>query len=278
MDRSRKHGRATYLPASEASSGAEVSQPQRSARTLPPVQVVVAGEPVARTSKIPRDWGRAGEIFRFRGPWRFLLLCLREFFRPLFYWHAYYIIQNDILPTLPAPRVKGEFVTQVYSGEKDIAQVSEKLAGMDDLTPAEIALRLRRGDVAAIPHADGEPVGYLWMTFRSGLNLAFHTRWVVRPHEAVLYDTFVSPEWRGRGLHAVMDVALNNWAYPRGVTRAFASISALNNQSLGITRLAGKARVMTLVLLKVRGMRWTWTKASGANFADYFEEEQRASG
>jgi GNAT superfamily N-acetyltransferase len=241
---------------------------------LPPVQVIVKQEPAGASRKIPREWGRAKEIYRWRGPWRFLLLTVREVLRPLFYWHAYYIIQNEIRPPIPMPEGKGEFETSVYSGESDIPEATSVLTGIEDLTPEEITLRLRRGDAVAVPQVSGKAIGCLWMTFNSGLDLAFHTRWIVRPDEAVLYDTFVLPEWRGRGLHACMDVALNNWAYPRGIKRALASISALNNQSLGITKFPGKSKIMTLVLVKVPGIERTWKKASGARFEEYFQEVQ----
>jgi hypothetical protein len=69
-------------------------------------------------------------------------------------------------------------------------------------------------------------------------------------------------------------VALNNWAYPRGIVRAFASISAVNNQSLGVLKLAGKSRIMTLVLLRLRGLNRTWIRATGLPFSLYFERKQ----
>jgi GNAT superfamily N-acetyltransferase len=255
----------------QAGSG-PASRPE-SGQFLPPVQVVIAAENPGAPRKVSRSWGRAREIYRFRGPWRFLLLSLREVLRPLMYWHAYYIIDNEILPTLPAPKAQGHFQTLVYNGEGDIAEATYKLAGLEEeLTPQEIAHRLRRGDAVAVPQAEGKALGCLWMTFRSGLPLVFGARWVVRPHEAVLYDTFVAPSCRGRGLHACMDIALNNWAYARGVKRAYASISALNNQSLGITKLPGKARVMTLLLVKFTGISRTWKRASGMAFEELFED------
>jgi GNAT superfamily N-acetyltransferase len=198
---------------------------------------------------------------------------LREALKPLVYWHAYYIIQNDMLPPLPAPKAKGEFDTIVFAGESDLQNAIAALAGMKELSSAEVALRLKRGDAVAVTSDGSQAVGYLWMTFCSGLELVFDTAWMVHPNEAVLYDTFVDPGWRGRGIHACMDIALNNWAYPRGITRAFASISAVNNQSLGITKLAGKARIMKLVLIRVRGLKKTWIKAKGAPFELYFQRK-----
>jgi GNAT superfamily N-acetyltransferase len=248
------------------------------ARSLPPVQVVVADQKPARDSRVPRGWDRAREIYRFRGPGRFLLLAMREILRPVLYWHAYYIIDNEILPTLPPPKSQRGFETVVYHGDGDVAEATHQLAGMEEeLTPAEIATRLRRGDAVAVPQAEGLAMGCLWMTCRSGLPLVFGTRWLVHPDEAVLYDTFVRPQWRGRGLHACMDIALNNWAYPRGIKRAYASISALNNQSLGITRLRGKSRVMTLVLVKLRGIAHVWKRTSGAPYAEFFEDQPSAA-
>jgi GNAT superfamily N-acetyltransferase len=230
--------------------------------------------PALEAAKPGSRWARAFEILRWRGPWRFFLLSLRELLKPLLYWHVYYIIQNEIQPALAAPPGQGKFETSVYSGEQDLAKASTALAGVGELTPPEIALRLQRDDAVAVAFAGEQAIGYLWMTFCSGLELAFDALWIVHPHEAVLYDTYVLPGWRGRGLHACMDVALNNWAYPRGIVRAFASISALNNQSLGVLRLAGKGRIMTLVLVRVRGLDRTWVKASGVPFHLYFERKQ----
>ena len=138
-------------------------------------------------------WSRAFEILRWRGPWRFLVLSLRELLKPLVYWHVYYIIQNDMQPALPTPAVKGKFETSVYSGEQDLAKASTALAGVGELTPAEIALRLKRHDAVAVAFAGEQAIGYLWMTFCSGLELVFDTVWIVHPNEAVLYDTFVLP-------------------------------------------------------------------------------------
>ena len=229
-----------------------------------------SGQSPVPASAGQRLWSRGLEILRWRGPRRFLLLAVRELMKPLFYWHAYYIIQNDLQPWLPAPRAKGNFETTVYAGDAHLQAAQTALAGTWQLTAAEIALRIKRGDAVAVAFSGNQAVGYLWMTFCSGLELAFDTAWKVRPNEAVIYDTFVCPEWRGRGIHACVDIALNNWAYPRGIRQAFASISAVNNQSLGITRLAGKARIMTLILVRGFGLRRTWIHASGAPFESYF--------
>ena len=258
---------------SKANSGpARKLEESLASGALPPVEVVLKAEE-ADGNKPAHQWSRAFEILRWRGPWRFLLLALREILQPLVYWHTYYIIQNDMQPHLPAPAAKGKFETAVYAGERDLENAEAALAGMKELTSAEVTVRLKRGDAVAVASAGERAIGYLWMTFCSGLELAFDTAWIIHPNEAVLYDTFVRPEWRGRGVHACMDIALNNWAYPRGITRAFASISAVNNQSLGITKLAGKTRIMTLVLVRVRGFHQPWINSNGAPFELYFQRK-----
>src|ERR1700690_4327822 len=68
----------------------------RAGNGLPPAQIVIRTES-ADDAKSERPWSRAFEILRWRGPGRFLLLALREVLRPLVYWHAYYIIQNEML-------------------------------------------------------------------------------------------------------------------------------------------------------------------------------------
>lgn len=237
---------------------------------LRPVQVIVKSE---ERSKPASRWSRAAEILRWRGPWRFLVLALREAIKPLVYWHAYYIIDNEILPPFPVPAARENFKTTVFAGEADLCRAEKALAGMKEFSSAELSMRLKRGDAVAVALEGEQAVGHIWMTFRSGLELAFDTCWVVRPNEGVIYDTLVLPEYRGRGLHPCMDVALNNWAYPRGIRRAFASISAVNNQSLGITRLAGKAKVMTLFLVRIRGISHTWVRATGLPFNSCFQRK-----
>jgi GNAT superfamily N-acetyltransferase len=261
----------------EITSRANVEPPPKTVQARARVELpAVDNAPKSKQespAKPAPPWSRAFEILRWRGPWRFLLLSLRELLKPLVYWHVYYIIQNDMQPAAPMPAVKGKFETWVYSGEQDLAKASTALAGVGELTPAEIALRLKRDDAVAVAFAGEQAIGYLWMTLCSGLQLVFDTVWIVHRNEAVLYDTFVLPAWRGRGIHACMDVALNNWAYSRGIVRAFASISAINNQSLGVLKLAGKARIMTLVLVRVRGLDRTWIKATGSPFDLHFQRE-----
>lgn len=221
-------------------------------------------------NKLGRQWRRVGEMLRWRGPLRFLLIILRELFRPFVYWHVWHILQTDLRQPLPAPYSRERVDVRIYTGQEDLERVQDALRSASELPPAEINSRFGRGDVVAVAHLGNDAAGSTWMTFCSGLELAFGTTWIVHPDEAVQYDSFVRPEWRGRGIHSSLNVALNAHARTRGKIRSLGSISILNSQSLSLARRLGKAKAMTVILADVRGVNWTYGKAFGAPLESRF--------
>jgi hypothetical protein len=73
----------------------------------------------------------------------------------------------------------------------------------------------------------------------------------------------VLPKWRGHGIFSVLNVALNTYAREHGVLRSVGSISVLNTQSLSSAKRLGKKKIMTVILLRVRGVGWTFQTAIG---------------
>jgi GNAT superfamily N-acetyltransferase len=138
--------------------------------------------------------------------------------------------------------------------------------------PDNFAARLNRGDALAIVYGGREPVAAGWMTFSSGMELAYGTTWILQPNEGTQYGAFVLPKWRGHGIFSVLNVALNTYAREHGVLRSVGSISVLNTQSLSSAKRLGKKKIMTVILLRVRGVGWTFQTAIGAplhtRFAD----------
>jgi len=216
------------------------------------------------TSPVPRAWRRAGEILRWRGPGHFFLLVLREILRPLMYWYAWNIYLTDLQEPLTRPYAKGKFDVRIFAGENDREIAREQLASLGEPLPPNFAQRINRGDALAVVYCGAEPVAFGWMTFSSGMELAYGTTWILHPNEGTQYGTFVLPKWRGQGIHSVLNVALNTYAREHGVLRSVGSISVLNNQSLSMAKRLGKKKVMTVILVHVRGIGWTFRKAIGA--------------
>jgi hypothetical protein len=123
---------------------------------------------------------------------------------------------------------------------------------------------VNRGDALAIVRCGSEPVAFGWMTFSSGMELAYGTTWILQPNEGTQYGAFVLPKWRGHGIFSVMNVALNTYAREHGVLRSVGSISVLNSQSLSMAKRLRKKKIMTVILVRVRGVGWTFQKAIGA--------------
>jgi len=134
-----------------------------------------------------------------------------------------------------------------------------------------VASRFARGDLAVIAYLKGEPAGYAWMSFTTGVvELAFGVTWIIGPGESVRYDYFVLPEWRGRRINSCLHSAIVARARDLGIVRTFASVSALNTQSLSLPRHQQKIAAMKLTLVHVSGLNSTFHKSVGAPFASRF--------
>jgi len=218
------------------------------------------------------NWSTIQETLRWRGPFLFFMLGLRELFRPLVYWHVYYIFEIDLTSEpVPEPYENVEIDLRIYAGAGVLERAKAEIISMGQLAPAEVDLRFNRGDKVAIAYADGEPTGYGWLSFTSGVvELAFGVNWIVGPREAIRYDNFVLPKWRGRRINSCLHSATVACARDHGIVRTFASISMFNRQSMSLEKHYRKAAAMKVTLVHVRGLNWTYRKAVGAPFESRF--------
>ena len=216
------------------------------------------------TSPVVRKWRRALEILRWRGPVHFLLLALREVLRPVMYWYAWNIYLTDLEKPLTAAYAKGQFDVRIFSGHQDRGTAREQLASVGEPLPSNFDARVNRGDALGIVYCGDEPVAFGWMTFASGMEMAYGLRWILQPNEGTQYGSFVLPKWRGHGIFSHLNVALNTYAREHGVLRSVGSISVLNSQSLSMAKRLGKKKIMTVILVRIRGLGWTLQKAIGA--------------
>ena len=216
-------------------------------------------------------------VLRWRGPFRLLLLVAREVLSPLVYWHVFHIFETDLRLPLPESYARERFEVRVYSGSEDLEAHQAELASMGELQPSEIATRFRRGDVAIVAYEGSKPVGYVWLIFSSGVELAFRLHWILNSHEALRHGSYVLPDWRGRGIHSFLNHAVNHYARQHGIIRTLASISVLNTQSLSLANHFQKAPTMTLIVLRVRGVNWTYRRAIGAPLKSRFSTSYESS-
>ena len=224
------------------------------------------------TERPPGKWQRVSEILRWRGPFLFLVLAVREFLRPVVYWHVFYIFVTDVAQQ-PLPEAYSQEITEarLYTRQLNSAKAKTEVAALGELDPDEISRRLDRGDALAIVYLAGEPAGYGWLSFSSGfVELAFGITWLVQPHEAVKYGNFVHPKWRGRGIQSSVNAAVNAYARDIGICRTLASISILNTQSMSLARHYRKASTMKVTLVQFRAIHWTFSRASGSPFESRF--------
>lgn len=217
-----------------------------------------------------RELRRVPEFLRWRNPLLVLFLVVRESLRPFIYWYIFDIFETDLRLPLPESYAKDNLEVSIYGGNKDLKSALEDLASLDDLLPADIELRFARGDVVAVAYAANEVVGCMWLTFSTGIELAFGTSWIIRTAEALRYGAFVHPGWRGRAIHSLLNNALNRYAHECGMIRTLGGVSVLNNQSRSLARHFRKLRAMRVVIFHIRGVNWTYRKAIGAPLKSRF--------
>jgi len=215
-------------------------------------------------------WQTAREALRWRGLLFSSLLVAREILRPIMYWHAWHVFHTDLRRPLPEPYAKEEVMVKVFARTENTEDLAAQISSIGNIPSANVNSRFDRGDVAAVGYVKREIAGFMWMTFADGMDLAFGVRWIVHPHEALRYGSFVVPRWRGLGIHSSMNRALNGYARDRGLTQTLGSISAVNPQSLNLAKHARNHKVMTLLLIHIQGINRTYCKTTGAPFDSRF--------
>jgi GNAT superfamily N-acetyltransferase len=210
------------------------------------------------------------EHFRWRGAWIVFLLFLRELLRPLLYWYVWHIYETDLSREVPQPYSRAVFDIAIYTSRDDLSSIKPCLLSKGELSAPELDTRFHRGDAVALASSSGQLVGYMWMGFSSSIELEFDTYWIIRVGEALRYGSFVIPSFRGRGIHSLLNSALNNYALQHGVTRTLGSASVLNPQSLSLARHYNRAISMTVVLARFRLLPFTLRKSFRAPLSSRF--------
>jgi GNAT superfamily N-acetyltransferase len=221
------------------------------------------------SEQVSKRWQSVSEALRWRGLLFSSLLAVRELCRPIMYWHAWHIFQTD-LQRMPSPYAKEKVEVKVFTAKENLEHAITQISSMGQIPLAEVRPRFDRGDAAVVAYVHDEPAGFMWLTFTDGADLALGVTWILREGVALRYGSFVLPKWRGLGIHSALNRALNEYARDRGLTRTLASISAVNPQSLNLAKHARNPKIMTLIVVHIRGVNWTYTKAIDAPFSSRF--------
>lgn len=225
------------------------------------------------SSQSPRSRESPWQSLRWRGVFYSCLLAVREVFRPLFYWHAWHVFSTDLDSALPEPYAKEQVDIKIFSDRAAIETVLPQLLPIGQLSADQIRSRLQRGGAVAIACVGGEPAGYMWLTFTNGWDLVYGVTWILRTDEALRYGSFVLPKWRGLGIHSSLNNALNCYARDRGLRRTLGSIGAFNRQSLNLAKHARRPKTMTVFVLHIKGVNWTYVRAFGAPLDSRFSRQ-----
>lgn len=210
------------------------------------------------------------EHLRWRGAWIVVLLSLRELLRPLVYCHVWHIYETDISRAVPQPYCRAAVEVTTCTSRDNLSSIKGNILTMGEISVAELDTRFQRGDAVALASVAGQPVGCMWLGFSNGIELEFDTYWILRADEALRYGSFVVPSFRGRGVHSLLNSALNAYALERGVTRTLGSVSVLNRQSLGLPRHYNRAIAMTVFLARFRLFSFTLRKSFRAPLSTRF--------
>ena len=217
------------------------------------------------------------DSLRWRGLWIVCLLSIRELLRPLFYWYIWHIYESDLVHQFPQPYSSSMLDIVIYTSQADLSSIKPRLVAMGELSALEIETRFHRGDAIALASSSGQPVGYMWMAFSSGVELAFDTYWIIRTGEALRYGAFVLPCFRGRGIYSALNSALNKYALECGVTNTLGSVSVLNPQSLSLPKHYKRRASMTVFVARTRLPYFTFRKSFRAPLHSRFSWSRRFS-
>jgi hypothetical protein len=152
-------------------------------------------------------------------PLTVLLVAIRRFCRLFIDWDALDVFETDLRMPLPESYSNEKLDVRIYRGNGGLKRAVEDLTSFNDLLPADIEPKFARGDVVTVAYSAGEVIGCAWLAFANGIEHVFGTSWIIRPTEALRYDSHVRRDWRGRAIHSVLNATMKRYALEHGILR-----------------------------------------------------------
>ncbi len=215
-------------------------------------------------------WRLVSESLRWEGPFHVVVRVGSRILKPFLSLRIVHFYETDV--TRPVPDGSPEKLAQVttYSGEENLQKIKNEFQAVGLLVPGDIESRLHQGEFVGIAKVEGATAGYCWMSFTQKWVDELELTLRLRSDEALLYDSFVLPRWRGRRLNFHMNVALKDVAGEHGIARTLGYMSALNRRSLKLSKQMGSRKIMTVAALCFRRMGCVWRVAFGASLRSRF--------
>jgi GNAT superfamily N-acetyltransferase len=193
----------------------------------------------------------------------------RKFLWPIMKAEAYFMFDTAL--GAPAPASPCETMQlRVYQGLESLESVQEHIASMG--LKSNVGEWIKRGEAVAIVSCETQGVGFTWMAFADVLVREFEMTVVVPPGYIYHHDSFVLPEWRGRGVHAVMIKAAKQFARDRGCERSVSWINVLNQPSLRLIQKWNRHHGMIILYLRLRGFARPLRAAFGQPLCSRFRK------
>jgi hypothetical protein len=147
-----------------------------------------------------------------------------------------------------------ELVVRLFRGSEELPDATEALASAG-LSREDISARMCKGDMVAIGFLNGIPAAYTWTRF--GEVVVKELGLTIRPRrgEAVQYDTLVLKRFRRHGLQFAIVAPVLDYLQQSGCATSLAWVNLFNRPSYKNQRKWGKKLIMTVVWIKLPGMK-----------------------
>ncbi len=166
-------------------------------------------------------------------------------------------------------------------GESRAAAVIVHEASQDDLrrlaaamgrAPSDFLARRERGSVCLVARSGTDYIGCVWISRSAELMVEVRRVLDVSrdPQGAYLFDGYVLPAFRGRGILRAILGACQGWATAHRLSRLYTAFTRENRISERALRATGFATVVGDVgVVCVLGREWTWARLrTGAPFGE----------
>lgn len=189
-------------------------------------------------------------------------------------YNAFFIFSFPIHPEMSTPpRPEGIQVERLSANDEEALQNMATVAseGMTDALKV-YHQRMPGGELCYTVRVDGKLAAFVWLAMRESVSSNLGSRFLLKPDEVYLYDTFTLPEYRGRGYCAYLTaVACQEVSKEYGKKAEIVLIRHNNHASLRAHHKLGDVKRLGMIgALRLLGCRFNfcWPPAIRSRYRD----------